>query len=75
MTISLADALKTGRLSEFIAQEEARGVGPVDRAEFDALTAALVKAPRSEDQTSHYASGDGSSETKTRQDTDPCERR
>ncbi len=69
--LSLADAKANGRLSDFIAQEESRGVGPVDRSEFDALTAALVKAPQSEDQTSHSASGDGSTETKTRQGSGP----
>ena len=69
--LTLSEAVKDGRLQEFIAQEEARGVGPIDRAEFDALTAALVKAPLSEDQTSHSASGDGSTETKTRQGSGP----
>jgi hypothetical protein len=34
--LSLAEALKTGRLQEFIAQEEARGVGLINRAAFDA---------------------------------------
>ena len=36
MKISLAEAVSTNRLSDFIAQEEARGVGPIDRAELDA---------------------------------------
>lgn len=69
--ISLSEAVKSGRIHDFIAQEEARGVGPIDRAEFDALTAALAKAPQSEDQTSRSASGDGSSGKKTRQDSGP----
>lgn len=69
--LTLSEAVKSGRLQDFIAQEEARGVGPIDRAEFDALTAALVKVPQSEDQTSHSASGDGLSGTKTRQGSGP----
>jgi hypothetical protein len=43
MSIDLQEAVREGRLSEFIAQEEARGIGPIDRAEFDATIAALVK--------------------------------
>ena len=43
--LTLSEAVKSGRLQDFIAQEEARGVGPIDHSEFDALTAALVKAP------------------------------
>lgn len=70
--LSLSAALKAGKLADFIAQEESRGVGPIDRAEFDALAAALIKAPQSEDQTSRSASGDGSSGKKTRQGSGPC---
>ena len=51
--LSLSEAVKTGRIRDFIAQEEARGVGPVDRADFEAILAKLVKAPRSKNQTSH----------------------
>ena len=65
--LTLGEATATGRLAEFIAQEEARGVGPIDSADFDALTAALIKAPQSEDQTSRSASGDCSTGTKTPQ--------
>jgi hypothetical protein len=69
--LTLSEAVKSGRLQDFIAQEEARGVGPIDQSEFDALTAALVKAPQSEDRTSHSASGDGSSGKKTPQGSGP----
>lgn len=69
--LTLAEAMKSGRLSEFIAQEEARGIGPSDRADFDALMAALVKAPQSEDQTSHSPSGDSSTGKRTRRGSDP----
>jgi hypothetical protein len=63
--ISLSQAVRDGRLAEFIAQEEARGIGPIDRADFDAAVAALVKAPRSKGRTSRSSSGDGSSGTET----------
>ena len=69
--LTLADALKTGRIVEFAKQEEDRGVGPIDRAEFDAGTAALIKAPQSEDQTSRSSSGDGLTGKKTRQGSGP----
>jgi hypothetical protein len=71
VSISLSEAIKSGRLSDFIAQEEARGVGPINRGEFDALAAALIKAPQSEDQTSRPASPDGSTGKKTRRDSGP----
>jgi hypothetical protein len=67
MTISLAEALKDGNLAAFIAQEEARGIGPIDRVELDGLTTALIKAPQLEDQTSRSQSDDGSTEKQTRQ--------
>lgn len=60
--LTLRKALDTGRLDEFIAQEEARGVAPADRAEFDAIIKTAVKQPRSEGRTSRSPSGDGSSE-------------
>lgn len=71
MTIlSLADALKEGRINEFIAQEEARGIGPIDLDAFNALTATLIKAPQSEDQTLRSPSGDNSTGRRTRQGND-----
>lgn len=54
--LSLAEALKTGRLQEFIAQEEARGIGPIERAAFGSLLEKGVKAPQSKDQTSRSPS-------------------
>ena len=71
MSISLEQARKQGRLDEFADQEERRGVGPITHAEFDGLTAALVRAPQSEDQTSRSSSGGGSTGKKTRQGTGP----
>ncbi len=66
-SLSLSSATRDGRLPEFIAQEEARGIGPINRAELDRDIAALIKAPQSKDQTSRSASGDGSTGKRTRQ--------
>jgi hypothetical protein len=64
--LTLSIAIKTGRLQDFIDQEEARGVGSIDRAEFDRLLGKAVKAPRSEDQTSCSPLRDGSTGKRTR---------
>ena len=69
--LPLAKALETNRISEFVAQEEARGIGPIDRAEFDGTVAKVIKAQRSEDRTSHSASGGNSSETETHRGSGP----
>jgi hypothetical protein len=69
--LSLAEATKTGRLQEFIAQEETRGIGPINRADYDAATTALIKSPQSKDRTSRSSSDDGSSETQTPQGNVP----
>jgi len=64
--ITLAEATKTGRMAEFAAQEEARGVGPIGRGAFGSLLGKAVKAPQSEDQTSHSPLRDGSTGKRTR---------
>lgn len=69
--ITLRDALSEGKLDAFIAQEEARGIGPIDRADFEAAFGKVVKAPRSGNRTSHSAPHDGSNETETPPDNDP----
>lgn len=55
--LSLAEALASGRLEEFAEQAEANGVGPADRAQFEALVGTLT-APQPEDQTSRSRGGD-----------------
>ena len=70
--LSLSAAVRSGRLDAFIAQEEARGVGPINRADFDATLAKLVKAPRSKNRTSRSAPHDELSETETPPNSDPC---
>jgi len=61
-TLNLSTALKTGRLRDFIAQEEGRGITS-DAIRFDQVVAAAVKPPRSEGQTSRSPSADGSTGT------------
>lgn len=51
MSLTLSEALATNRLEEFVAQAEQEGVGPVDRAQFEALLGRIT-APQPEDQTS-----------------------
>lgn len=65
--LSLSEAQRLGRIDEFIAQEEAHGFSPVDRAELEHALAKVIKAPRSKDQTSHSPSRDGSTGKRTRQ--------
>ena len=61
--LSLMKALKTGRLADFIAQEEARGVESVEREELDAAIEAMIKPPRSANRTSRSRGRGGSSGT------------
>lgn len=49
--LTLSQALAEGRLDDFVAQAEAAGIGPADRAQFDALVG-RVTAPQPEGQTS-----------------------
>jgi hypothetical protein len=60
--LSLSEALASGRLDEFIAQEEARGVDAVDPRAFDAVICAAVKPRQSAGQTSRSSSHGGSGE-------------
>ena len=43
--LTLSEAIKTGRLEDFIRQEEARSAGPVDRSELDAALERVIKSP------------------------------
>ena len=60
--LSLADALASNRLSEFVDQAETQGIGPADRTQFDKMVE-RVTAPLPVDQTSHLPAGDYSPET------------
>jgi hypothetical protein len=50
--LTLSEALANGRLSDFVEQAEAQGIGPVDGSKFDALVG-RVTASQPECQTSH----------------------
>jgi len=60
--ITLTDAIAKKLIAEFIAQEEKRRIGPVERAELDAAIKKLAtaKPPLSKGRTSRSSSGDGS---------------
>ena len=59
--LTLTKALETGQLRKFIAQEEARGIGPANRKDVEAAIKTLATTPtQSEDQTSHPTSRGGS---------------
>lgn len=48
--LSLSQAIKLGRLAEFIAQEEARRIGLVNEAELMDALETTIKQPRSKSQ-------------------------
>lgn len=52
MRITLAEALETGRIYEFVEQAERDGVGNADEAQFMKLMGLVVKEPQPEGQTS-----------------------
>ena len=57
--ITLAKAIEEGRLSDFIDQAEADGIGPIDAADFDQMLGRVIKAPQLEGRTSRSpADGD-----------------
>lgn len=65
--LTLAEAIKTQRLKEFIAQEEARGIEPVDRAELDRALELLIKSPPPERHVS--SSGNRAKNSRTEKGT------
>lgn len=60
--LTLSKAIKDGRLQDFVTQDEARGVGPIDLAKFEETATKLIKTERSDDQTSGSPRHDGSHE-------------
>jgi hypothetical protein len=59
--LTLSEALRTGRLAEFAAQEESRGIGAADRKKLDALIKKMATTPlQSKGRTSRSASPGGS---------------
>lgn len=59
MTPSLSKALRTGKLEQFISEQE-EIVPPVDRREFEAALGCAIKPLQPEDRISRSASRDGS---------------
>lgn len=57
--LSLTEAIRENRLQEFIAQEEARVVGPIIEAEFNETASTVIRTPQSGDQTSGSPRRDG----------------
>jgi hypothetical protein len=65
--LTLSDAIKTRKIQEFIAQEEARGVGPGSSEELEKAIKLLATTPlKSEDRTSRSTSRGGSRGKRTR---------
>lgn len=60
--LTLSKALKTGKLAQFVEQEEARGIGPASRRKLEKAIKALATQPPEEGRTSRSSSGDDSSE-------------
>lgn len=58
--LSLKKAIKSGKISEFIQQEQERGVGPISEAEFDETASTVIKTLPQSDQTSGSPRRDGS---------------
>lgn len=60
--LTLSEALKTGKIAEFVKQEEARGVGPAKSSDLEKAIKILATTPtQSGDRTSHPTSRGGSS--------------
>ena len=50
--LTLREAQETGRLRDFIRQEERRGTGSADASDLESVLARIIKPLRSEDRTS-----------------------
>ncbi len=59
--LTLTEAIKSGKIAEFVRQEEKRGIGPADRKKLDILIKKIATtAPRSVGRTSRSPSRGGS---------------
>ncbi len=60
--LTLSEALKSGKIAEFVKQEEKRGIGPASRKKLNAAIKRLATTPlKSADRTSRSTSRGGSS--------------
>jgi len=64
--MTLAEAVQSGRVEAFIAQEEARGIGPAPSVTLDAALVRLIKSEKSEGRTSRSSFPGDSTGKKTR---------
>ena len=64
--LTLAEAIKTGRLAKFVAEQEANGVEKVSKSQFDAIVKKAVKEHPQPNRTSGSRARGGSSGKKTR---------
>lgn len=60
--LTLTEAKKTGKIQDFIAQQERLSLGSTDQSKFDTLAEKLIKTPQSTDQTSGSLRRGGSAE-------------
>lgn len=58
-TLSLSDALSSGRLEDFVRQCEASGMASADVKELDSAFADIIKPQQLSSQTLHYPLSDG----------------
>lgn len=63
--LTLADALRDNRLSEFVAQQEAASLPSADREAFDRVVRAAVKPAKPTNRTSRSRTADGSTGSRT----------
>ena len=64
--LTLAAALRSDRLSEFVAQQEAAALPAASRDAFDQVIRAAVKPATAAGRTSRSRTGDGSIGSRTR---------
>lgn len=57
--LTLTDAIKEGRLDDFVLQAEQDGVGPALKEDFARAMTAIVRNAQSDDQTSGSPRRDG----------------
>lgn len=62
MMLTLAEAIREGRLSDFIAQAEAADIGPVEEADLEAALRRVITSPQGSRPASRSPRDDGSPE-------------
>lgn len=75
MALTLAEALRTGRLPEFVAQQQAAGLPTANREAFEAVLRSAVKPVTAKGRTSRSRTGGDLTGSKTRRDISASSRR